>query len=282
MSAKENKKERVEFATKKEHFEKAFRLVYQEYRRKGYCPPNPFQIRVSIYNALPGTVTFCLWRHETLVGTASLVLDSPVGLPMEEVYPTEIGALRKEGRKLCEVSLLALNSEIISKGILPLYFAERLRCLYHIFKPIFWYARKTVGQTDLCIAVNPVHKVLYSSLYFEEFGGERVYQSVNGNPSIAMRLNFDRLEERSHKKTPGLHKLFLQNGLELQNISEIFHWNLDDFRYFFLENSDALTKLKPKQMDYLASLYPEFRLKRMFEQFNPHSAHGKISLGKCA
>ena len=269
-----NPKEHVEVATQRYHFEEAFRLVYQEYYKKGYCSANPHQSRLSIYNALPESVTFCLWRNRMILATASLIIDSPVGLPMEETYPNEVQALRVQGRKLSEVSLLALNSELIPKGIKPIYFAERLRRLYHLFKPLFWYARKTAGCSDLCIAVNPVHKMLYSSLYFEQFGEEKVYESVNGNPSIAMRLNFDKLEDRAKFRTPGLFKLFLGSCLEIKHISEVFRWNIHDFSYFFAEASNTLKTAKPKQLEYLSQVYPEFSLKQLATNYSPVSNHG--------
>lgn len=282
MTAQELNKERVEFATRREHFEQAFRLVYQEYLRKGYCLPNPWGMKSTLYNALPETVTFCLWRGTTLIATNSLIPDSPIGLPMESVYPDEVRQLRKQGRKLSEVSLLALNSEVISKGILPLYFAERLRCLYQIFKPLFWYAHGTARYTDFCIAVNPIHKPLYIALYFQQFGEEKVYESANGNPSIAMRLNFGGLEEKMRGKVLGIHKLFFGKSLELKKISEFFRWSAQDFNYFFVENSDVLKKAKPEQIEYLMRRFPELPIKQMAEQANAAPAYGQTSIGKCA
>ena len=281
MATQQLSKERVELATQREHFEQAFRLVYREYLRKGYCAANPFQMRIILHNALPETVTFCLWRNDILLGTASVVADSPMGLPMEDVYPDEVRTLRNKGRKLCEVSLLALNSEVIGKGILPLYFAERLRALFHLFKPIFWYARKTLGFTDLCIAMNPTHKMLYSSLHFEQFGGEKVYQSVNGNPSIAMRLNFDDIDERG-KKTPGLYKLFIGKSLEIPRITDIFHWNAEDFDYFFIENSNILKNAKQKQIEYLTYIYPKIPIRHMLEKATSNSNYGQPPIRRCA
>lgn len=278
MTLQATRSTRVEYARERKHFQQAFRIVYQEYLSKGYCTFHPSEMRMSFYNTLPETVTFCLWRTDILLATASLIFDSQMGLPMEEVYSNEIESLRKQGRKLCEVSLLALNSDVISKGILPIYFAERLRCLYQIFKPIFWYARKTAGYTDLCIAVNPIHKMLYSSLYFELFGEERIYESVRGNPSIGMRLSFDRLEERS-KKTPGLHKLFFGNALELKNISEIFRWTADDFGYFFVEHSEILKKAKREQIEYLANTYPELPIRKMNQSSQGSDRDGRTTAG---
>lgn len=280
MAHQEVSKERVELAIKKAHFEEAFKLVYREYLKKGYCSPNPSGMRISLYSALPETTTFCLWRQDTILATASLIIDSPMGLPVESTYPTEIKELRQKGRKLSEVSLLALNSDLISKGIKPLYFAERLRRLYHLFKPIFWYAKKTVGMTDLCIAVNPVHKMLYSSLYFEQFGDEKVYESVNRNPSVAMRLNFDRIEQRAQNKTPGLYKLFLGTPLEIKKITEVFRWNVIDFSYFFGENSDVLSKAKTEQIEYLTQLYPDFPIKELASEINSKLNHGQSILRK--
>ena len=281
VTAQKASKERVGFATRREEFEQAFQLIYKEYLRKGYCLARPSKMRISIYNALPETATFCLWRNDIMLATASLILDSPMGLPMEDVYPNEIHKLRSGGRKLSEVSLLALNSAVISKGILPLYYAERLRCLYHIFKPIFWYARETVGSSDLCIAMNPIHKLLYSSMHFEQFGEERVYESVNANPSIAMRLNFDDIDERG-KKTPGLYKLFIGSKLEIKKVSGVFRWNAQDFGYFFVQHSEVLKKAKPKQIDYLTNVYPELPIKQMVFQANSIQSYGQSSIGKCA
>ena len=198
---------------------------------------------------------------------------------MDSVYKPEMDEFRKKWRKICEVSLLALNSNEIGKGILPFYFAERLKCLYQIFKPIFWYTRNTIKYTDLCIAVNPIHRHLYTSLHFEEFGEERVYESVNGNPSIAMRLRFDDIEERG-KKTPGLYKLFLGKSLELKRITEIFRWNTSDFRYFFLENSDLLKKGKPEQNNYLAQLYPEIPIEKWVHEIEPSLNDGQAPVRK--
>ena len=274
MAVQERAKERVEFATQRSHFEKAFQLVYQEYLRKGYCSPNPYQMRYSIFSALPKTVTFCLWRHDHLVGTASVVFDSSLGLPMDDIYHNELENLRKSGRKPCEVSSLALNSDIISKGILPLYFAERLRCLYLIFKPIFWYAKATAKYSDLCIAVNPVHRNLYSSLHFEEFGVERIYQSVNNNSSIAMRLRFDGIEERG-KITPGLYKLFLGKVLEIPDISQVFRWNEQDFKYFFIDNSSISKKITPNELEFLVQSYPEILIKKLIEEKRSVTDYGE-------
>ena len=97
-----------------------------------------------------------------------------------------------------------------------------------------------------------------------------------------MRLNFDRIEERSQKKTPGLYKLFLENSLELKKIPEIFRWNFQDFSYFFLENSDVLRRAKPAQIEYLTRLYPEFPIKSMLQQPNNRFGHGETRNRKCA
>ncbi len=274
MADHEHSKERVELATKKEHFEEAYKLVYREYLKKGYCTPNPSGMRITLYNTLPESTTFCLWRGKTILATATLIFDSPLGLPIEDAYGPEIQEFRRLGRKLCEVSLLALDSNLIIKGLKPLYFAERLRRLYHLFKPLFWYARKTAGATDLCIAMNPVHKPLYSSLYFEQFG-EHYFEKVN-SASLGMRLNFDQIEERAEHRTPGLYKLFLGTPLEIPKISSVFQWNLEDFTYFFNQNSNVFAEAKTEQLAYLSKLYPEFSLKPSAFGVNPYNGQSAV------
>jgi len=48
----------VRRAESREELEQAYRLVYTSYRRRGYLDENPSGVRLTLFNAMPETVTF--------------------------------------------------------------------------------------------------------------------------------------------------------------------------------------------------------------------------------
>jgi len=88
--------------------EQAFRLVHDQYVARGYMRPEPSSWRLSVHHALPTTKVFVARDQHRVVGTMTLVPDSPLGLPLDELYGSEVTALRNEGRYVTEVSGLAI------------------------------------------------------------------------------------------------------------------------------------------------------------------------------
>lgn len=162
-------------------FEKAFALVHDQYVACGYMFPQPRGWRLSLFNALPSTKVFVAREGSRVIGTLTLVLDSRLGLPMEEIYGGETDDLRKRGRNLAEVSGLAIDHGWRSMGVAIMLRLVRMMVLY---------AAEVAGLDDLLIAVNPSHAVFYRrGLHFELLGGLREYQKVNGAPAIALRFD---------------------------------------------------------------------------------------------
>ena len=90
-----------------EEFKAATHLVYREYLRRGYIAPNPTQLRLSHFHAVPETTTFvALDPQQRIVGTVTLVPDSSMGLPMDDAYQAEVDGLRAQGVHLAELSML--------------------------------------------------------------------------------------------------------------------------------------------------------------------------------
>ena len=166
----------------------AYRLLHDVYVEAGYMHPHPSRMRISKYNLLPRTITFIAKIYDEVVGTVTLIEDSKLGLPMEEIYPKEIESLRKTSFKLAEVSGLAVDK-------------------YYRFKKIFWYLNYhlamhalLMGITDLVIAVNPKHLSFYRNFFmFQVIGPKRYYAKVNGAPAVAMHLNLKELEKKSRR-----------------------------------------------------------------------------------
>jgi hypothetical protein len=114
-----------------------------------------------------------------LVATMSLCLDVGGMLPADENFRDRLDALRRQGRRLCEPSHLAIEPRV-SKQV----FAS----LIHIS---FIYAHNIHGFTDYVIEVNPRHVVFYKRMLgFVDFGGERACSRV-GAPAVLLRLPLD-------------------------------------------------------------------------------------------
>src|SRR6516162_3014723 len=95
--------------------ESAYRLIYKEYLARGYCAENPSQMHYNFYCILPESRTFVVEKSGVIVGTLSAFVDSPSGLPLESLYPAEVAKFRVKGRRLAEVGLLALDSDVFSR-----------------------------------------------------------------------------------------------------------------------------------------------------------------------
>jgi GNAT superfamily N-acetyltransferase len=109
----------------------------------------------------------------------TLITDSPLGLPMDEIYRDELRRFRDGRGHVAEVSALAMDPEYQSSGV-PI--------LLRLIRMLVIYAAQTVS--DLCIAVNPHHAAFYrKAFHFQDIGGLKQYGKVNGAPAIALRLD---------------------------------------------------------------------------------------------
>jgi hypothetical protein len=164
----------------------AFELIYNAYLRSGLGLPNPHGMRVTPYHLLPSTTIFTAELDEgvgEVFSTVSLIGDSPLGLPLERVYPEEVAARRKAGLSLGEVSCLA----------------DR-RSDFRRFFPVFcalnrWMIQFARAQRmdQVLIAVHPKHARFYTRyMGFEEIGGLTSYPSVCNRPAVALCFDFAR------------------------------------------------------------------------------------------
>ncbi|MFH1024403.1 MAG: hypothetical protein V1809_13570, partial [Planctomycetota bacterium] len=154
---------------------KAYRLVYQLYREKSYARHDPSGMWLSIFDAVPETTTLLVERISdgAAVGALTVVFDSPLGLPADNLYSGELNSFRDAGRRL---------AEIVSLGVAEGVEAGR-EILVKLFNHAYLLSRKIRGATDFVITVNPRHVRFYErSMLFEKAGPERVYGKVGGAP----------------------------------------------------------------------------------------------------
>ena len=236
-------------ALSRAELESAYELVYQNYRTRDYIPPNSSGLRLTIFNAFPSTVTFVGVIRDEVIATVSVIPDTPVGLPMDEIYHDEVQALRDAGRRLIEVTMLADRRLSVSRS---------LAMVLALMKLVFDYATLSLKSTDLCITVNPHHDKFYHEyLLFTPLGGLRAYPSVSGNPAIARRLDLERVEEECQGR-PVLLRRFYQDRTPLSLFENRYRMAAGDLRYFFMERTQTFQESPDYMLSRLRECYPDF------------------------
>ncbi len=247
--------------------ERAWRLVHEVYCEKGYQARRDLGIRLLLQDALPESVTFVAEgrpQGTCPLATLTLIPDSPLGLPMDGLYGRELGRLRAEGRRPCEIAKLVACVE------------ERpgMELLLHLFKMAYLAARRLADCTDFVVTVHPRHERYYRRLLlFEPIGETRAYESVNGAPAAPLRLDLLAAEQRYRERFGGLSGrgnlyAFFVNGEE----PAILDWlrasrrpmSEEDLRHFMVERSDLLERASPAERMYLQSRYLACDFERMF------------------
>lgn len=128
-------------------------------------------------------ISLSVSSQEHIIGTLTLGLDLGEGLSADALYRPEIDPLRAEGRRVCEITQLAVDQSVGSRRVMA--------ALFHI---AFIHARRLHGCTDVVIEVNPAHVRFYERLLgFRRVGEEKICARVNA-PAVLLRLEFDYVE----------------------------------------------------------------------------------------
>jgi hypothetical protein len=166
--------------------ERALRLVHHEYLASGYLVrPHPSGLALDLHPLLPGGAVLLVQAGGAALATVTGLADDPAfGLRLDALYRAEADALRSAGRRLVELSALA-----IARG-------ARAGTLHlHLFRAGLWHAI-AAGATDLCAVVHPGHARYYRRVFFfEPFGPVRHHPGV-GAPAVALRLDLGRADAR--------------------------------------------------------------------------------------
>jgi hypothetical protein len=153
-------------------------LINKMYSWRGYAGSH--EVREN-----PNRITLTAYMRDSLIGTVTLAIDSPVGLLADEIFKDELDRHRGPGRKLCELTKLAFDSSVHSK------FA--LASLFHI---CFIYARRLHECSDVFIEVNPRHRLYYERMLgFTRLGELTANPRVNA-PAYLLWLDLDYVEEQ--------------------------------------------------------------------------------------
>lgn len=168
---------KIRLAHSNERVSSASMLVQRKYASRGY--------QANGFEKTPERITLMAFQEDKVIGTLTLGLDSSHPLLVEELYKPEIASLRAEGRKVCELTKLAIDQTQSAKRVLA--------SLFHI---AYIYGRVMQGHTDVVIEVNPRHVAFYKRMLgFKEFGPERLCRRVNA-PAVLLRLELDYVDQQ--------------------------------------------------------------------------------------
>lgn len=232
---------------------KAYQLLYEVYTKKEFAKPNKSKMWYSLFDAHDETITFIVKDSDEVIGALTVIIDSPLGLPADNIYADKLNQLRTEKRK---------PAEIISLGI-----SENTRGTQKVLLKLFNFAylatRGLYGVDDFIITVNPKHTAFYErKFYFDVMGEERTYGKVGGAVAVLLNLNFNKIEEfvkkfragEIHKKNT-IYRYFYDISQKMNIVQMIKRshkpMSLDEFEYFFSDQRTSCSHHNRKQFNYL-------------------------------
>lgn len=174
---------KIRAAHSRVHRQAASILINRMYSWRGYEG-------AALDESAGSRITLVAAHDDATLGTLSAGFDSPEsGLLVEQAFPDEVAALRREGHKLCEFIKLAVDGEVKSK-----------RVLAYLFHIAYIYAYRINGYDKLLIEINPRHLRFYEKMLgFRKIAGARTNPRVNA-PAVLLCLDF----RHAHRQI-GLH-----------------------------------------------------------------------------
>lgn len=171
-----NRNIRIRLATSVAEIEFANRLVCTNYLESGYWDTDePFHKNPHMYS--PCRVVFVAEDQGQVIGTASIVKDSDMGLPADKFQPQTMKRLRDTAGRMAEVSALAVCETCDEGSALVLF----------LFKYIYQYSFYYAGVDSLVVVPTTQHVSFYKRVCgFHELSGEGCYDYVK--PEIHAQL----------------------------------------------------------------------------------------------
>lgn len=174
---------RLVVAQTAEQYRDAFRLLQVGYVFEGIEPVSGRALRISEHHVLRESTVVLAYEGRQVVGTMTVTLDSPGGLPLERDYQAEIAALRGQPcTRLAELGSFAIVRRCWNSGVAQLL---GIACVQ-------LGVRQRTNQ--FVIGVHPKAGEVYSALYgFTQMGKVRPHCSLKA-PVVGLQVDSARLE----------------------------------------------------------------------------------------
>ena len=130
------------------------------------------------------TLQVCIGRR--VFGTLTVRNDSGNGLAADALYKSEIDAYRIAGRRVTEVTRLAVDPELGSKEVLGVLFHAAYEACGSVY-----------GANDIFIEVNPRHVAFYRRMMnFHAVGEEKVCPRVDA-PAVLLQVDVSYMRKQA-------------------------------------------------------------------------------------
>lgn len=201
----------------------------------------------TLHDLAPDATVLLAERDLRPIGTATVLLDGPLGLPLDALLPESAAGLRRPGRRLAEVRGLAIVPELGPDAQTVLFGLLRAACL----------AARQVGQAaDLATIAPESHAELYRRLGAEPVG--------RCGANALFRVELDRLDDglfRRYAGPPGMDAEELAGWLahNRQPLSE------PDLLALLAERRAAFAALPPDQRHAFEDMYLAYDLQKVLQ-----------------
>ena len=244
---------KIQRAVKAEDLKAAYKLVHDVFVFQKYIVPQASGMRIRIYEALPEMATFVAKVDGHVVGVMSLVPDSQeLGLPSDRVFGKELNKLRQAGRKVGEVTNLAVSEEYCKSSVL----LELSRCVCaHAMN---------IGLDDMFTAISPGHSGFFEMiLQFEPWGVARNYSTTGVDMVEGKRLDVNTIADsaKAADKLLGEHAFlydwFVANNPQIHGAAEAHTWaerafkHVDVLKQLVGSSGELFRNCTPKQLQAL-------------------------------
>jgi len=254
-----NQSENIEYkiATTTDEIEQALELVTQQYISVGLHKED-CHLRLTKYHLLPDSKIFIAIKKlaggkEKVIGTLTMITDSSMGLPMDEIYLDKLNRLRITGLLLAEVIGLATS---------PSESALQNNIVMYLFKICLQYAQ-LCRINELMCSVTKKHITFYEELLlFKPIGELSAYSFANGLPIQGHRLNLQQADSHFKEVYSGmefdanLHRFFFTDTPTYNRpFGEGEAMSPDQIRYFIETRTQLLSLLSNKDKCILRKEY---------------------------
>lgn len=239
--------------------EMAFRLVYDVYTSKRYDLQlgRESGMFYTIHHLHPHTLTFLAEKAGQPVGTVSVIPDSRLGLPTDGIFPGHLALLRKAGRRLCEVSSLAVSEEMADSSI---------DLTMHLYRIIHLTATHMLYDTDIVASIMAHHAAFYASvLLFDDVSPDSRQSPKTGEQVRFVHLDLEAMKARYAKRyirmtgKRNLYRWFFQNEEEAAMVEWIGQsrrpMTPEELHYFGEQTSKILSNAGANTVDILLECY---------------------------
>jgi hypothetical protein len=200
----------IRLARNSAEVERTNALVCGNYVEEGYWDDDqPFRSNPHMFSSQ--RIVFVATCDDHLLATASIVRDSPEGLPVDKFQSPAITTFRAGGQRLAEVSALAVQKDC----------AEQRSLVLFLFKFVYQYSFYYARVDRFLIATTTRHAPFYKSVYcFDELPVNQDYNYAK--PPFRLTLLtlplleahqrfFERYETGLTQRDEGFYRFMLVN-----------------------------------------------------------------------